>query len=215
MKLSVVVVAAAVAATALQAVAETHIGFDTERVEKDLLVSEIYESSLAFASGVREGDAIVSIGASSVRSPKDVARLTAGRKVGDSVRVRIKRGGQLFDVRVPLVDGEDMRKRSAEAKRTRKETAEKAFDEQQQKRAAAEAAAIAEDPELPKRLDSLLDEWEFMAESMASWAEKSLHCDKIADCYLKLRNKDEYKRWKAIGNSHRQIPPAGGRRSWP
>jgi hypothetical protein len=195
--------------------AETHIGFDTDRVGKNLVVSQIYEASMASASGIKEGDIVVGIGAASVRTPKDVVRLTSTRKPIDVVKVKIKRSGETYEIKVPLVDGDGMRAKSLEARRQRKDVSEKMFFDQRKEQEVAEASAVAADPELPSRLEQLLGEYELVSQSNATWLQKAIHCDRIADCYLKLRNKDAYKHWKTQAAIHRQPPMTTGRTSWP
>jgi len=215
MKQPLIVAAAVFLLQIMTANAETHIGFDTDRVGKHLVVSEIYEASMASASGIKEGDVVVGVGAASVRTPKDVSRVTATRKPGDVAKVKIKRSGETYEINVPLVDGDQMRAKSLEARRQRKEASEKMFFDQRKEQEQAEASAVAADPELPARLEQLLDEYELVSQSNATWLEKAIHCDRIAACYLKLRNKDAYKHWKTQAAIHRQPPMTTGRTSWP
>ena len=190
--------------------AETHIGFDTEKVDKNLVVSEIYEASMAIACGMREGDAVIAIGAVPVRTQKDVVRLTSKRKVGDWVPVKVRRREFTHTFNVTLVDGDEMRKKSKEAAIARKQASEKKFFADQKERSEATAAAVAADPELPSRLQTLLDEYEIIADSNASGVDKAVHCDRIADCYLKMRDKESYKQWKTQSRIH-MMPPTTGR----
>jgi hypothetical protein len=197
------------------ALGESHVGFETEKVDKRLVVSSIYEASMAMACGIREGDAILAIGTVPVRTSKDVVRLTSKKKVGEWVPVKVQRKEFVHTFNVTLVDADDMRSKSQEAARARKDASEKKFFQEQKDRAEVEAAAIAADPDLPARLEQLLDEYEIISQSDATWLQKAIHCDRIADCYLKLRNKDAFKHWKTQAAIHRQPPMTTGRTSWP
>jgi hypothetical protein len=215
MKINVVLMVAVWTFCCRFACGEAHIGFDAEKVGKSLVVSEIYEASMASACGIREGDAILAIGAVPVRTSKDVVRLTSRKKVGDWVPVKVQRKEFVHTLNVTLVDADDMRTKSQEAARARKDASEKKFFQEQKDRAEAEAAAVAADPDLPAKLQQLLDEYKIVSQSDATWLQKAVHCDRIADCYLKMRNKDAYKHWKTQAAIHRAPPITNGRTSWP
>jgi len=68
----------------------------------------------------------------------------------------------------------------------------------------------AEDPTLLPQLQRLLEEYELIAESDARWSEKAAHCDRIADCYLRMRDKANYQRWKLEAKAHRACTPNTG-----
>lgn len=190
---------------------DTHVGFDTDKIDRRVVVTETYEGSMAHACGIRSGDVILRIGNARITSPKDVVRLTSNKKVGDSVRVTVMRGDQTPTFIVVLVDEHTMREKSIQAAKTRKETSEKMFARQLE----AESEALAKDPELANRLKTLIEEYEFMADTNATRLEKAIKCDQIAACYMKMRNKEEYKRWKNQALAHTARPPISGPPSWP
>lgn len=215
MKINALLMAAVWAFCCRTACAETHIGFDAEKVGKSLVVSEIYEASMAIACGIREGDAIVAIGSVPVRTQKDIVRLTSKRKVGDWIPVKVNRREFTHTFNVTLVDGDEMRAKSREAAAARKKASEEKFYADQKERSEATAAAVAADPELPSRLKNLLEEYKIIAESNATGVEKSLHCDQIAECYLKMRDKESYKQWKTQSRIYMMPPMTRGSTRFP
>ena len=124
MKINALLMAAVLALFCRAACAETHIGFNAEKVGKSLVVSEVYEASMAIACGIREGDAVIAIGSVPVRTQKDIVRLTSKRKVGDWVPVRVSRREFTHTFNVTLVDGDEMRAKSRDASAARKKASE-------------------------------------------------------------------------------------------
>lgn len=181
------------------ACAEPHLGFDVEDVKKSVVVSRIYEASLATAAGVLQGDVVTKVAKRPVKKASDVAAVMEQQSVGGVVDVVVRRGGKQHVLRLIVSDGNDVRRRSREAKEIRERTAQAMHDAAIATKEQARNAAIAEDPELETRLQGLLEEWQLLKDSPSD-VDKAAHCKRIAQCYLKLRDKDEYLRWSSQAN---------------
>lgn len=179
--------------------AEPHLGFDVDDVKKSVVVSRVYEASLATVAGVLEGDIVTKVAKRPVRKASDVASIMERHDMGEFVDVVVKRGGKQQALRVMVSDGNDVRRRSEEAKEARERTAKANHDAAVAAKAQARNAAIADDPEIESRLKGLLEEWELMKDSPSD-VDKAMHCKRIAQCYLKLREKDEYLKWSNQAN---------------
>jgi hypothetical protein len=181
------------------AFAEPNIGLEFETVKKSAVVSHVYETSNAAWAGICQGDVIAKIGPRFVRSADDVAAALDGHELGDHVDVVFRRSNKPIKVRLRVLNGEEVRRAANDVAQRRRDAEEENSEAQVEARAKARQAAIAADPELEPRLRALLDEWRLVQESESDF-DKSVHCKQIADCYLKLREKGEYKKWTSMSS---------------
>ncbi|MBN1892933.1 trypsin-like peptidase domain-containing protein [bacterium] len=81
------------------------------RPDDGVLVTRVARNSTAAKAGVREGDVLVSINGSRVRSTLDVEAVNRRLDIVEtpSMALRIFRGGKLIDVNVPLLETEDLK----------------------------------------------------------------------------------------------------------
>jgi S1-C subfamily serine protease len=71
--------------------------------DKGSLVARVVRNSPAATAGIRSGDAIQSVNGKAVKTPSDVQQALEATKVGDSVRVQVRRGSQNIDLNVTSV----------------------------------------------------------------------------------------------------------------
>jgi S1-C subfamily serine protease len=70
--------------------------------ELEYLVEEIGPGSPAQKAGFRIGDTIISMNGQAVKGVKDLARLVAAHRPGDTVEIVVLRGGKPLEFMVPL-----------------------------------------------------------------------------------------------------------------
>ena len=154
----------------------------------------IYDASLASVAGVKEGDVVTKVGRRAVKNCESLADAIAKLEVGDFAEITIKRNGKSEAVRILVSDGNEVRRRSKEAKEMRAAGSQENLKQAIEAKEKARQAAIAEDPDIENRLRQLLDEWELVKDG-ASDIDKAAHCKMIEACYVKLKDKDEYLLW--------------------
>jgi S1-C subfamily serine protease len=71
--------------------------------DKGSLVARVVRNSPAATAGIRSGDVIQSINGKAVKTPSEVQQAMDNTRVGDSVRVRVRRGSQDVDLNVTSV----------------------------------------------------------------------------------------------------------------
>jgi hypothetical protein len=120
----ILAVVSALALTAVQAIAEPHLGFDVDDSGGRLRVSHVYAMTPGAKAGAKLGDILVSVGGTSAKTEGDFKALVSKRKPGDIVRVRIKRGAEVSNIAVQVVDGDAMRAAIEEAKKLSNERKE-------------------------------------------------------------------------------------------
>lgn len=96
------------------AYAEPHLGFNVEVVSRKPMVVFVYPFTTAQFAGVTKGDVVLSVGGRPVAGPKDIADFVAAKKVGDKVRIKLRRNNDESYVKVSLEDGDDVRAKQAE-----------------------------------------------------------------------------------------------------
>lgn len=78
------------------------VEFDQEGSNDGVLVIRVLPGSGAEEAGMRAGDVIVSVNGQTTRSSLELLPVIGGRKVGESVSVRVRRGGEYFTLSVTL-----------------------------------------------------------------------------------------------------------------
>ncbi len=70
------------------------MGFTMGRASGGVLVRKVLRGSPAERAGLRAGDVVLQVDGKAVGSPRDMVRAVARRRPGDTVRLRVLRGGQ-------------------------------------------------------------------------------------------------------------------------
>ena len=81
---------------------------ESYELPEGLYISAVAESSDAAAQGIQVGDILTAIDGQRVSSTEEVAEIKNARSVGDSLRLTIWRSGETFDVKVRLMDTNDV-----------------------------------------------------------------------------------------------------------
>jgi putative serine protease PepD len=86
-----------------ESVSHAYLGVSTTDTNASgALVAEVASGSPAADAGLRSGDVITEIGSTEIRDSNDLVAATAGRKPGDEVTVRFRRGSDTHDASVTL-----------------------------------------------------------------------------------------------------------------
>lgn len=78
------------------------LGVTLETVEDKLEIKEVAEGSGAEAAGVKAGDLIVALDGEKVGKFEDLAEMMKDKKVGDEVKLTVKRDGKDLDLQIKL-----------------------------------------------------------------------------------------------------------------
>lgn len=73
-----------------------------------LYISDVAEGSDAEKKGIQSGDMLLAVNGKAVTTTYDVSAVKDGLQVGDTVTLTIYRDGKTFDVKVKLVDTNDI-----------------------------------------------------------------------------------------------------------
>ncbi|MDL2300523.1 S1C family serine protease [Clostridiaceae bacterium OttesenSCG-928-D20] len=73
-----------------------------------LYVADIIKSSDAYKKGIRIGDILVMVNGEQVYSSEDVARIREGFEIGETLKFKLFRDGEYFEVDVKLMDMSDL-----------------------------------------------------------------------------------------------------------
>lgn len=88
------------------AVALRELDYDVEADPEGALVSGVAEDAPA-AGKIAPTDVIVGVDGDAVRTPDDLRRLIGRREPGETVRLRVRRGGETSEVRVGTIESPD------------------------------------------------------------------------------------------------------------